>query len=271
MKILNLLEAKFSKSEYAFHATDGNNLKSILKHGLIPNKNEGGYGSDDYSEVGYELTPLSGVYFTTKFNDAKYIARSISYDSIIIIAKIQSRNTEIDEDRLISDIIPERYFRKTILDAVRPFKDKYGNIDFANHSEKIDRIINDILQDIVNDVISSMKRTYKVSEKIIHYVRQDIIEYVSALMDYILNDLNGEHLYSDNLKNKQNTLTKKLKNIQHQNRGTFHTFKIDQTIGFSGANRIVGIYSPENNKGWGDTSPVIGNVIQVKHPLEVIQ
>ncbi len=31
-------------------------------------------------------------------------------------------------------------------------------------------------QQWVNDVISSIKRTYKVSEKIIHYVRQDIIE-----------------------------------------------------------------------------------------------
>ena len=92
-----LIEGKFSTPIYAYHATDKKHLKSILKHGLIPNKSDGGYGSEEISDIGYSKAPMTGVYYTESAKDAINIAKSLHTNSaVVIVMKIEKREGIFD-------------------------------------------------------------------------------------------------------------------------------------------------------------------------------
>jgi RNA:NAD 2'-phosphotransferase (TPT1/KptA family) len=106
-----LSEAKFSKPIIAYHATKVENVQSILKHGLIPNKKDDGWGSEDHNmDVGISLKALSGIYFTDSAEAVIDIASEIGYkDGAIVICKIQRKMAAMDEDDL--DKILESLYR----------------------------------------------------------------------------------------------------------------------------------------------------------------
>ena len=105
MRIFDILqEAKFAKEKkYYYHGTSGAYLRSILKHGLIPNKMEGGYGSDETKvDFDIELTPLEGVYMSLDREVASSAAKELSINTrnfpIIFVIKAQDRESIPDED-----------------------------------------------------------------------------------------------------------------------------------------------------------------------------
>lgn len=254
MKILKLLEAKFIQPVYSYHATTSNNLKSIISNGLVPNysgnKNvkgssqKGGYGSGEFSAFGYPLTSLSGIYLTDNPKTAKSISTAIGDDSsygIIVICKVQPRQTELDEDRLSADIIQERKLLHTIIDKVRKFPN--GKKDFTD-DERVK------FSEQYTKHILKTSLDIGLSDKTISNVTPSIHNYIKALVDFWYDEDGTQN--SQNVKHAQHELTVKLKSAKEKDPTNHYTFKLNAPIGFSGANKIVGIYNPRSGIGWGD-------------------
>ena len=96
MKYTDLIEAKFTKPITAFHGTTTTFLKSILKHGMIPNPNKSVYDSDDTARENRPSNKtIGGTYFTTRLGTAASAATSaknkFNGNPIIIIANIQKK------------------------------------------------------------------------------------------------------------------------------------------------------------------------------------
>ena len=261
MQILHILnEGKFSKSEYAYHATKKEHIQSILKHGLIPNKSEGGYGSDETSEGGYSLDPLHGVYFTKSPKDAIFIGNSMTKDPIIVVAKIQQNGTAtLDEDRLVEKIVDEKAFRRFVLNNLSRLGnfDDYDDYENTYYSE-IENIVKEYISDskTINDALAVIKDP-TARESVI----AELTEYLHAVANIAAQMDTNEHT----IKHHQMNLTKMLRNVMRKrNDGdNYKTFKVDGPVGFRGSNRIVGLYNVSTRIGWGDIGALSGYAMHV--------
>ena len=268
MKILNLLaEGKFSKSEHAYHATKGEHLRSILKNGLIPNKSNGGYGSDEKAlVVGYSLSPLSGVYFTRNPHDAETICKQYGENSLIIICEIQPQNAEMDEDRLISDVINERYLYRNINRHIREFLEKQSeNYDLNDFTEAhIDRYAEAYAKDIIEN------KLYELNSKLVANVKEDLKNYIISVVDFIIASEKGDQEDESGIKMYQEKLTQKLRSMT-KDKKLHNTFKVNKTIGFRGSNKIIGIYNPFSFQGWGSLGALERSAYnKVNNPIKLI-
>jgi len=262
MKITTLLrEGKFIKSNYAYHATNLTHLQSILKHGLVPNKSEGGYGSHETSTMGYSLAPLHGVYMTASAKDALFIAKSIEGSSIVVVCKIQPRDVEMDEDRLSADIVDERHLAKELRIIT---KDAYTNDKEFDEAAQ-DKFAREYAQFIVEHKLSFL------DHRLIGNAYAAVLNYIKALV-YFYVDSEGGAFDDSGIKIHQEELTKKLRKFATDNIDKAgKTFKLPKPIGFSGANKIVGIYDVDNRIGWGDIGDYDGwQYHMVKSPQKLV-
>lgn len=253
MKIQSLIEAKFSKPQYAYHATAIENLRSIIKNGLIPNFREDGYGSEEQSSVGYSLTPLKGVYLTRKARDAIEISKVLESPSgmgAVIICKIQPQQAELDEDRLTSSIIGERHFAMTVKNKLKDSSEEDLNDENSFHN--MGKKAHDFIDYYIKIYVVKEIQKHGLDDKAINHIKPFIHEYLFHLLGYILDTEYGGPEHEDDLKKAQNDLTRQLRHLAKKDPEGNHTFKLDAKIGFSGANRIVGIYFPMDKLGWGD-------------------
>ena len=113
MRIQQILEAKFLKPITMFHGTSSNFLKSILKHGMVPNPKDKKWDTDDQvSLTASSLVSLEGSYWASNLFTAKTSADStvdkFGGNIIIVIAQIQTGAAKADEDN-ISYTIPKFY------------------------------------------------------------------------------------------------------------------------------------------------------------------
>lgn len=247
MKIRDILtEGKFAKSVYAYHATYKKYLKSILKHGLIPNRNEGGYGSDEVSDIGYSKAPMDGVYFTYSRQDAKSIATSLHTTSpVIIVMKVQKRASVFDEDELVGPRgIDERALIKIITTELKTKDISYTDVQYSPEENE------DFLNSLHNLLYSNIHKRVedKLSKKIADHVSNDIDGYVSNIID-IYFEFNNQD--DTEIRNHINNLSKKLRMMYHKNT-SIERGRVVEPITFSGASRIVGVYDIETNTSWGD-------------------
>lgn len=257
-----ITEAKFSKTVYAYHVTRAEHLESIMKHGLIPNKSHGGYGSDDYSSIGYDLESLPGVYFTTSTEEAADIVGHLR-DAIIIVCKIQKRSAELDEDFLTSKILNDY----TIIRVVSDYKSE-NEIDVLT-----DEAEDDITTELMNHLEDELSK-YEISDEVLNRVLGDAEEYIRIAIR-LLDDMDSETGMTDRravdrIKELQGILTKKLRYLLYSDSSERSPtmFKINKRIGFSGSNRIVGLVNNQNGLGWGDTGE--WGFRAVDHPLKII-
>ena len=103
MKLIELLnEAKFSKDkQLVYHATYPKNLESIIKNGLIVNKNKDGYGSNQNNGTfGQSLDPLQSIYLTQNYNSAISIGQGMAENPLIVAVEIQPKMQFADEDNI---------------------------------------------------------------------------------------------------------------------------------------------------------------------------
>lgn len=255
MKIQTILaEAKFAKPEYAYHATNMDNLKSILKHGLVPNYRSGGYGSEETSTAGYSLTPLTGVYFTRNATDALYIAKGLSGKNIIIVAKIQPKQVEVDEDRIIITLLGESEFLRKLRNLFGPnAPDEYADTDEFKK----------LITKYTNDILSKSDIGDRGNRNAFPY----IANYLKNLAEFYF----GYDTDETKVKESQNEVTKALRLLAHKHKNVHHTFKINTTVGFSGANRIVGIYDLTDDIAWGDIADLKGYEYHtVDNPMNIL-
>lgn len=253
-----LIEAKYSKPTYAYHATKLKNLESIIKNGLIPNKEEGGYGSDEINNVvGYSLTSYNGVYFTKDYKDVLFISKHLGDEPVIIIAKIHLSSCEIDEDIIVNKLIPERKIYSEFKEAFDTF-----NGDDDEYFYAVDNIINEW----VNIIIKNIKEKYNLTESnaYISILSESIKKYLESLSEFLLID--NENILRDS-KEKLTRIMKKLVKDDSCER-----FKINSIVGFSGSNKIVGLYSPNERVGWGDLGDLEGSAYhKYNTPIEFLK
>lgn len=262
MKIQNILnEAKLSPSTYAYHATKAAYLKSILKHGLVPNFSDDGYGSDELSHAGYSLTPLKGVYFTRTGKQAMHIAKSLQEKSIVIICKVQLKQADLDEDRLTADVVKESQMLAELRSII---SSNYNSIeDFDDAAQvKFAKIYSNY---IIDESMSNL------DSRLINNIKPHLQNYVLSIVKFFIASETDSFIDEHESKQYRNILTKKLKIMLHHSHEVNKTFKIDATIGFSGANKIVGVYDMYNRVGWGDLGDLSGYEYHlVDSPIELL-
>lgn len=262
MRIQNILqEAKLAPTIYAYHASKAEHLKSILKHGLVPNFSGDGYGSDEISHAGYSLTPLRGVYFTRTGKQAMNIGKSLQAKSIVIVCKVQFKQAELDEDRLTADIVKENQMLAELKSIIKSNYETIEDFD-STEQQKFSKIYaNHIITDNMSDF----------DGRLIDNVRPHIQNYVLALVKFFVASETDDIIDESESKHYRNVLTKKLKSfLQHSDEAS-KTFKLDATISFSGANKIVGIYHVDSGIGWGDLGDLAGYEYHlVKTPIELL-
>lgn len=267
MKILELLsEGKFSKSEYAYHATKGEHLRSILKQGLIPNKSENGYGSGEISlGAGYSLSPLAGVYFSRKPYDVEAICKGYGGAALIIICMIQPQDIEMDEDRLTDDVIEEEYLYKNINRHIRNFLEKESNnYDLADFTEEH---VNKYAEEYTNNIIK--EKLFDLDSRLLTNIKPDLKNYIIAIVDFVIATESGLEVDDSSIKMYQEKLTQKLRSLAKDKKQ--NTFKINKIIGFKGSNKIIGIYNRETGEGWGDLGAFERSIYnKVSNPLKLI-
>jgi hypothetical protein len=207
----------------AYHATSVKYLRSIIKHGLVPNFSDSGYGSNETNEIGVSLKALPGVYFTPSGNDADLIGKSMNYDYIIVVASVIPNSLTLDEDR-IHDLIDFYNIRKRL---------------YKHEPAK------EIIDDIMDEVSIKLKNNnlfYAIDDDLRRYLGLYCEIYNYA--EYTDSEMANKH---NEYKQLEFKITKQLKTLAKKSK----TFKIDGKVGFSGRNRIVGLYYPNAGIGWG--------------------
>lgn len=278
MLFSEFLEERKQDQIHAYHATDIKHLRSILKHGLVPNYSEGGYGSDEVNQFNVPLTPHPGVYFTKKAGASVHIAKG--YDrGIILIAKVSPNSLTMDEDNL--QYVYRHWMIIEILEDGGDFEDVWEYVTQT-----------DIMKSVDSRYLSSLKDLFKRYVKAFkEYVEHEGVASFNSPTDGT--PRSKEELLK-NYKSVQYEMTKKLSRFVKGNRDIFSakgenperegmtphseernptsSFKIDRTVGFSGRNRIVGIYDPIERVGWGDLGAFRGSEYHMyKTPNEFIE
>lgn len=259
MKILNILSEAYTDTIYAYHATKPKYLRSIIKQGLIPNKNESGYGSNEVSgSFGYSLAALPGIYFTADYARAEHIGKLYGDSPIIIIAKISKSTIEMDEDNIASDIIDER-------NLIKDIRQNEKNI-MRDPDSYIFKKLNTILK---------LPELQKLSSEAVNNVKNDLYQYLKILvMSQASDDFDGmtSKEFNNKIRQYQEIITKKLRHISQNNDSTYLSFKVQNPVTFSGANKIVGIYNLINYVGWGDLGEFERDAYhKVKTPIELLR
>jgi hypothetical protein len=259
MHIQDLLEYTSTKPIIAYHTTLRKHLRPILKHGLVPNKSEGGYGSDEKSSAGYSLKSLPGTYFYREYKKAKNLANTLNAknntESMIIICQIQPKTATVDEDRLDDyTVFDEIDFTKVAKQAIKSGKAD-GLVDYG---------IRLYLDNLIKTTDANGKR---LDSRIIDNVTPDITSYINALVEFIKTRSPESE---SAIKYNKNIISKKLRSFVTTQPKFNFSFKVNEPITFSGANRIVGIYLPKESVGWGelgDFAPDAYNVYDT--PMEL--
>ncbi len=256
MKIQDLLEFVSTKPTHAYHATKAAHLKSILKQGLIPNKSGGGYASDAESAHGYSLSALPGVYFYRDGREAERLANDLSVDTnskmVVVICKVQPKTATLDEDGLT-----------VMFDENKLLRDIKRDLKGGKSPESA-------LRDVLDSLLGQLEDK-KLDPRLMKNVVSDVQNYVQSLIEFALGRSKET---GDAIKKQQEILTNKLRRLLFGNeaRTEQNTFKINEPIGFSGANRIVGIYDPDNKAGWGELGYFDRDAYhKYKTPMEMLQ
>lgn len=231
-----LSEAKFSKPIIAYHATRIENVQSILKHGLIPNKKGDGWGSEDYNmDVGISLKALSGIYFTDSAESAIDIASELAYkDAAIVICKIQRKMAAMDEDDL--DKILESLYKDLRKIAIKINKSEtINNFELMSEIEKYVNSVKEKVIKLAGDTESQqIEKIKNISERYIHKVFDNFVNWTYH------EDMELANSLESTIRNYREQLTNLLFKSP-DTRERFNKFRINSPITFSGANKIIGI------------------------------
>lgn len=218
-----------------YHGTSKGYLRSILKQGLIPNKSGGGYGSKEISSLGIPLTPLPGVYFTTTGDKAKYIANANYEDPLIVIALVTPNSRTMDEDNFSKLFDPKLIYKE--IEKKKSPEIIAGEI--MNRDGAFPRLHPSARKAVARYLIDFIKAL------VVYYEESDAEDFSKERVDDALRKVKQlEYALTKAL----SYYTKKNDEMSDTNQ---NTFKIDGAVGFSGRNRIVGIYDPVRRVGWG--------------------
>lgn len=284
MKIQNIIDDILVESRFspilAYHATSGKYLRSIVKNGLVPNKSTGGWGSSDYSSYGTSSKSMAGVYFTRDVKTAQYITGDVVNSDVeprlIVVCAVQERSAELDEDISTAIFDVSGVYRKANY-YVRT------NFDMLKHQPTLDSL--EVIIPEVEDYIFNKKGDWlhnifdgypelkKIKENILPTLMQMYKAAIrhSVIEGYLIDDRKLIAQTEEQLRqaiDKVNRTVKKLSYIkQHE------SFKINKTIGFSGADRIIGLIVTNYGLAWGKVPPELRSKVNdtFSTPAELVK
>ena len=256
MQIRTILEkAKFAKQKtIVFHGTSKKNLASIIKNGLIINHNDTGLGSGEYDErgFGYSFEPHEGIYFSTKWIHAVNNAKNVDHENpIVIIAQIQMKGSYLDEDDIfeVIGIDDQKILRK--VDAAA---DEYG-YDSDEMFYELDAIADEEYKHAMKTLEANLTNKYEVNPTSVKHILNQADLHVKKFIDNLITGAT-DHSGAD-IRNEQDALRKIFKNIPRQHdiqfagKGNNTNFALPHNVGFTGANKIIGIYDIKADTLWG--------------------
>lgn len=247
MNILTLLEkAKFSKEKMiAYHGTSGKYLHSILKKGLLKNYSPDGLGTGDYSDLGFTLDPHEGVYATSKPAKAVTFAKDIdSENPLIIVLQVQPKNINLDEDEIFSVLGFEDGKFQGDMDNLIRIEDE--DEQFNKADEIADKYFKNSIKEMNDRLINKYDVPSQTANKVSDIATPIIKTMIDKLVDGFLESRDAD------IRNEQEKLLKLFKHVVRSS-DEMDIFQIPSDVGFKGANKIIGIFSPKTKKGWGKT------------------
>lgn len=264
MKIQDLTEAKFSKPIRAYHSTNKNNLRSILKIGLM-SKDGGGFGSDiKGSEQVRDMKPVSkAVYLTNSITFASYIGKKVSSGEgtyVLVEVLVQTRSAAIDEDYFetkLNSLLQPRGSSDTVMTLLRfLYEDEFSN-KVLNHVidkwptfsrvdvKKLLNLCEANLWRTVSHIPKKSLETYLL--KNITFISKGDEEKENRIITDFYNKLPDSQTAEQNYKNVLAWATKILKHSIKDIDTSYdfsdtHSFRIDSNITYNGKNKIVGVF-----------------------------
>ena len=280
-------EARFSDPIIAYHGTDPSNIPTILSQGLVPERSGSGWGSGiGGSQQQRTMDAIGGVYFTSSFDRARRIPRTLT--PAVVIAQVQPRSAFMDEDDIANNLI--RTFSSAInmrLDG--DIIDSLVRINLMGGDDlttrQIDAIMSELnrrgddISDAVmahpgsNDLLFDLFQA-ELERNLAHILARSSVTYIPlhirSAADSIRDALSLDRdeafetaqqfidsipdvaQAEDNLRYQLDRSTRSFKRaIYHlgseEKRSTIKSFRINERVGFSGANKILAIVIVHDN------------------------
>lgn len=261
MHIITLLEkAKFSKEKMtAYHGTSGDYLHSILKKGLLKNHSPDGLGTGDYSDLGFTFDPHEGVYATSTPVKAVNFANNIdSSNPLVIVLQVQPKSINLDEDEIFSVLgFEDGTFQRDMDELIRT-EDEDELFDQA------DEIADKHFRHSIKEMNNRLTKKYNVPPETANKVADIATPVIKTMIDKLVDGF-VESREAD-IRDEQEKLLKLFKHVIRSS-DAMDIFQIPSDVGFRGANKIIGIFSPKTKKGWGRTP---SGYEKVKHPKKIL-
>ena len=219
MKIKELLVEKIKKkTAIYYHGTDSKHVRSILKHGLIPNPKERNY---DETSGGWE-TFEGGIYLA----NSKSLAKIHGKDVMITVQLVIGSGT-IDEDEVVEKI---EYIIEELQDK-KPNDENYLNF----------------LKEIIELRIEN-NQLYKYFFNVISSFIELMIESYPTNIDDVWDEFNNDFIRSDvivdamrNSSEYKELVNAAFKYMKPSKKELPKTIRIERPIGFSGKTKILKI------------------------------
>lgn len=270
MKIQDLTEAKFSKPIRAYHASEKDNLRTILKIGLL-SKEGGGFGSDiKGSEQIRDMKPVSkAVYLTNSISFASYIGKKVSGGEnvyTLVEVSVQMGSAAIDEDYFetkLNSLLQPRGSSDTVMTLLRTLYEKEFSDRLLSHvidkwpifsmvdKEKLLRLCKYNLWRTVSHIPKSSLENYLL--KHITFISKGDEERENKIINDFYNKIPDSQTAEKNYKTSLAWATKilkhSIKNIDTSyDFSNTHSFRIDNDITYSGNNKIIGVFLIDENE-----------------------
>lgn len=252
MKIKDLFEAKFRKPILMYHGTSTAFLRSILKHGLLPNPKQKIWKDDpDASIYTQSRASLLGAYFSSHFmvaySSSGNSVRKYPGNRLMILAKIQTQSAKADEDSISGylNISYNQAFGGNYSDNYRVVSEIY--YDYPEQYETIKTKFIEILHkklsvnknkpvppQLLSDTFDS------ISLRIIAYGNKEdkwLFSRINNKPTNIPSTIEAE----ERLLQIKDKLTSYYRESAIDSNRFAHTLRITEPVGFSGANRITHI------------------------------
>lgn len=273
MKIheITVQEAKFAKPSIVYHGTSERYLKSILSQGLDARRSGTGWGSNDAytSEMTRDLVAIGGVYMTGSLDIAYEAARDVidnigNYNPLIVVVQYQTRHGALDEDRV------DEFVNKRISKLIGQ---RQNNIYIALYDAMTDPGTGNEFMTFYDDAykkyaekhpdglaLSKSIAAYELRRRAAHRFKRtgiDTEEVAEAASERDVDPKDIAKLLPEDAKKGEEDYRKVLKRATIVLKNLAHTSKDDkvagnvrsrETIGFSGANKIVSIFSIKENE-----------------------
>ena len=256
MKFEHLMEAKFSRPVIAYHGTRIENLRSILKQGLITDSTGTGFGSNVRGSFhGRDMGAVGGVYFSTSAQYAGHVAKAEWGGSnyLIVEASLQPRSGGLDEDdietKISRIILPDLFYgaKGTIRHYASFITDRTFRHRLVDHlknqipelaNERNDRLENLIEAAIVRRVVYVKKSDY-LEHFITNTVTYDIAEQAYSNLP---SPQEAERNYKVALDWVTRAMISQTPTFQTDFGASGESFRISESVTYRGNNRITGVF-----------------------------